>query len=86
MRWTLCLDAIAYVKGRGLGKGRHSCFSLMGGWRIAPKCYIYIYIYIQKLNFSDSLFWIGFGEVLERFWREILDSKSCKNIVFYNGC
>ena len=28
-----------------------------------------IYIYIRKLNFLGSLFWRGFGEVLERFWR-----------------
>ena len=50
----------------------------MGGWRIAPKCYIYI----AKTNFLGGRkkrgFWIGFGEVfgsildmfLERFWRD----------------
>lgn len=42
-------------------------------------------IYTHKLNFLGSLFWIGFGEVLERSWREILESKCCKNTVFYNG-
>ena len=32
--------------------------------QVAPKSYIYIYI--RKLNFLESLFWRGFGEVLER--------------------
>ena len=44
---------------------------------------IYIYIYIYKLNFLGSLFWTYFGEVLERFWREILDNKRLGNRVFY---
>ena len=46
-------------------------------------CSQMLYIYIRKLNFLGSLFWRGFGEVLERFWREILESKSIKSTVFY---
>ena len=45
----------------------------------------YIYIYIRKLNFLGSLFWRGFGEILERFWREILETKSSQIIVFSNA-
>ena len=52
-----------------------------GPWRIARKSYIYI----RKLNFLGSLFWRGFGEILERFWREILETKSSKHNVFYDG-
>ena len=38
----------------------------------------HIYIYIQKLNFSESLFWRGFGEVLER---DLGDQKLQKHCV-----
>ena len=39
MRWTLLLDAIACVKGRGVGKGRHSYSSLIPGWRMTGSAY-----------------------------------------------
>ena len=40
-----------------------SCFDLARGWRIAPKCYIYI----RKLNFLRFRFGELFGEILKRF-------------------
>ena len=46
------------------------------GWRIPPICYIYIHI--RKLNFLGSLFWRGFGEVLER---DLGDQKLQKHCV-----
>ena len=35
-------------------------------YRTLADCSQIIYIYIRKLNFLGSLFWRGFGEVLER--------------------
>ena len=43
-------------------------------------------IYTQTQLFEVSIwggFWRGFGEVLERFWRGILDAQSIKIAVFY---
>ena len=42
--------------------------------------HISIYTHTQTQLFRISIF----GEVLERFWIEILETKSCKDIVFYN--
>ena len=60
---------------RGPGRRYTSRFALILGWRIAPKSYIYIYI--RKLNFLGSLFWRGFGEVLERDFGEQKLQKHC---------
>ena len=65
------LGAIACVKGRGLGKGKQSDFPPTEGWRIAPKCYIYIHAKLDFWRSQKSLifgpifndFWIDFGEV-----------------------
>ena len=55
-------------------------FETILAWRIAPKCYIYIYTQTQLFGIPNlDSFWRGFGEVLER----ILETKSSKNIVFY---
>ena len=67
-RWTFLKRAIAYSKGRGLGKGGQSDFCCARGWRIAPKCYIYIYIYIYAQNSlfggpKNKSFWIGFSMI-----------------------
>ena len=58
-----------------------SDFDPAQGWRIAPNA-IYIYTQTQLFGIPNlECFWRGFGEVLER----ILETKSSKNIVFYNG-
>ena len=87
MRWTLWFDAIAYVKGRGLGKGRHSGPPLSEAGGLLQNA---IYIYTQNQDFGRSEngrfldrfwigFWIDFGDVfglsldrfLDRFWKGV---------------
>ena len=55
--------AKAIFRGEVQERRWQSGFDQIRGWRIAPKCYIYIH----KLNFLRSRFGEVFGEVLERF-------------------
>ena len=57
--------AIANFRGEMQERRWASGRDLTRGWRIAPKCYIYIYT--RKLNFLRFRFGEVFGEVLERF-------------------
>ena len=73
--WTLCLGLAKRSRGE-VRRGdtcRECVWQDPGG--LLPN---HIYIYIRKLNFLGSLFWRGFGEVLER---DLGDQKLQKHCV-----